>query len=145
MFYLPILKQVMLCKNHNDVLFGFEVGNEPDLYSKDSIRDTSYKLKDYEKEFRHYYDTIRKYQPTAVFTGPGCASNYTEWTEPFRRDMDTLKSFSMLTQHYYGGDKNAVTVDEQIDSLLSKEKLRHVAKEVELIGQMRRQYPFSNE
>ncbi len=130
-FLLADTEASYVIQKYNDVLFGFEVGNEPDLYSKNSIRDTSYKLKDYEKEFRRYYDTIKKYQPTAVFTGPGCASRYTEWTEPFRKDMDTLKSFSMLTQHYYGGDINAITVDEQIDSLLSKEKLRHVSKEVE--------------
>ena len=73
-------------------LFGFEVGNEPDLYAKNSIRDTSYKLKDYEKEYMRYYDTIKRYQPTAVFTGPACASMYTEWTEPFCRKMDSVKS-----------------------------------------------------
>jgi hypothetical protein len=37
----------------------------------------------------------------------------------------------MLTQHYYGGDTNAVTVHERIDTLLSKEKLRRVSKEVD--------------
>jgi len=37
---------------------------------------------------------------------------------------------SMLTQHYYGGDIMRVTVHEQIDSLLSKEKLRHISTDV---------------
>jgi hypothetical protein len=141
-FLLADTEASYIIQKYPGELFGFEVGNEPDLYFKNSIRDTSYNLKDYEKEFRRYYDTIKKYQPTAVFTGPGCASGYTKWTEPFRKDMDTLKSFSMLTQHYYGGDTNAKTVDEQIDSLLSKEKLKHVSKEVESLVKCADSIPF---
>jgi hypothetical protein len=129
-FLLAHTEASYVIQHHPGELFGFEVGNEPDLYVKDTIRDTSYTLKDYEKEYMRYYDTIKKYQPTAVFTGPGCASRYTEWTEPFCRKMDSVKSLSMLTQHYYGGDINAVTVHEQIDSLLSKEKLKQVSTEV---------------
>ena len=113
----------------NSALFGFEVGNEPDLYHINHYRKSSYWDTNYESEYKHYYDSIKYYQPTAVFTGPACASKYKEFTEPFRRAMDTI--ISMLTQHYYGGDTNAVTVHERIDTLLSKEKLRRVSKEVD--------------
>ena len=113
----------------NSALFGFEVGNEPDLYHINHYRKSSYWDTNNESEYKHYYDSIKYYQPTAVFTGPACASKYKEFTEPFRRAMDTI--ISMLTQHYYGGDTNAVTVHERIDTLLSKEKLRRVSKEVD--------------
>jgi hypothetical protein len=130
-FPLADSEAVYVIKNYDSLLFGFEVGNEPDLYFRDTLHYKSYTLTDYENDYRSYYDTIRRHNPTAVFTGPGCASAFTEWTEPFRKHMDTLKYFSMLTQHYYGGDTNAKTIPVQIDSLLSKHKLRHVSKEVD--------------
>jgi hypothetical protein len=126
-------------------LLGFEVGNEPDLYNKHGYRKPPpplYTVIQYEEEFKRYYDTITKHQPTAVFTGPGCASRYTEWTEPFCNYADTLKSFSMLTQHYYGGDTNAVTISERIDTLLSKEKLKHLSKEVGSLVKCAGHIPF---
>jgi DUF971 family protein len=116
-------------QHHSCELFGFEVGNEPDLYAKHHYRGPTYWDSNYVREYMHYYDTIKHNNSTAVFTGPGCASKYNEFTEPFRRTMGS--KISMLTQHYYGGDTTAVTVHERIDTLLSKKKLRLVSKEVD--------------
>jgi len=116
---------------YNNELFGFEVGNEPDMYAKHFYRGKNYWDTNYEKEYMKYYDTIKLSQPKAVFTGPACASSYTEFTMPFCRKMDAIipLPLSMLTQHYYGGDTTA-TVPELIDTLMNKEKLRSLSAEV---------------
>ncbi|MCX6285145.1 MAG: T9SS type A sorting domain-containing protein, partial [Bacteroidetes bacterium] len=107
----------------NSSLFGFEVGNEPDLYPK-----SKYSYSDYKRDFTSYYNTIRQSNPAAVFTGPDCASNFETFTLPFCGEMGD--KISMLTQHYYGGKKDSATISVQIDSLMSMYKLAHVSEEV---------------
>ena len=104
----------------NSVLFGFELGNEPDLYRK-----STYTYIDYIQDYMSYYNAIQQSNPAAVFTGPACASHHYEFTEPFCRHMDTI--ISMLTQHYYGGVKNAATISEQIETLMDTGKLNYVS------------------
>ena len=106
----------------NSSLFGFEVGNEPDHYPK------KYSYSDYKRDFTTYYNTIRQSNPAAVFTGPACASDFETFTLPFCGEMGD--KISMLTQHYYGGQKNSGTISVQIDSLMSMYKLAHVSEEV---------------
>jgi len=111
----------------NSGLFGFEMGNEPDRYRK-----STYSYHDYIQDYMTYYNTIKPSNPAAVFTGPGCASNFEYFTLPFCREMAALPSrpLSMLTQHYYGGLRDEFGISEQIDSLMSKYKLFHVSEEV---------------
>ncbi len=115
-------------QKYNNALFGFEVGNEPDLYDSNGYRHPSYTVIDYEREYMRYYDTIKHYNSTAVFTGPACASHYEDFTEPFCSFMGN--KISMLTQHYYGGVAYATTVHNQIDTLMDREKLYSVSAEV---------------
>ncbi len=133
-------------QKHNSELFGFEVGNEPDLYDTNGYRKPPppYTVNDYEQEYKNYYDTIKRHNPKAVFTGPACASHHTEFTEPFRRDMakDTI-IISMLTQHYYVAKADtAIPVHQQIDTLLSKAKLSSVSAEVESLVKCADSIPF---
>ena len=116
-------------QNHPDELFGFEVGNEPDLYDSNTYRNPPYTLKDFEREYKVYYDSIRGRESKAVFTGPASSSHITEFTEPFLRDMDIKISISMLTQHYYvaKADTDTTTNHKQIVTMLSAEKLSKVS------------------
>jgi len=118
-------------QKYKSELFGFEVGNEPDLYATNGYRKPppTYEVGDYEHEYNNYYKAIKHHNPTAVFTGPACSSHHKDWTEPFRKDMDTV--ISMLTQHYYVAKaiktKNRDTINMMIDTLLMKEKLNNVS------------------
>jgi len=104
----------------NTVLYGFEVGNEPDLYRK-----STYTYIDYIQDYMSYYNAIKKSNPAAVFTGPACASHHQEFTEPFCRHMDTI--ISMLTQHYYGGVRDTASISKQIETLMDTGKLHYVS------------------
>lgn len=109
---------------HNSSLFGFEVGNEPDRYP-DKYRKSTYWYKEYESEYELYYNTIKQNNSAAVFTGPACASNFENFTLPFCGEMGN--KISILTQHYYGGIRDAAEISVQIDSLMSENKLSHVS------------------
>jgi hypothetical protein len=112
----------------NSSLFGFEVGNEPDLYPI-----SKYSYRDYIQDYTSYYNTIKQSNPAAVFTGPACASNFESFTLPFCGEMGN--KISMLTQHYYGGKRDAAKISVQIDSLMSEYKLSHISAVVRrLVG-----------
>jgi hypothetical protein len=115
------------------VLWGFEVGNEPDLYHSNGFRPSTYTVAGYESQFKLYYDTIRQHVPGAVFTGPTSATNYTSFTLPFCRAMHG--KISLLTQHYYVGAANSAPVHKQIVTLLSAAKLNSVVAEVNALVQ----------
>jgi hypothetical protein len=133
-YFLAKTEANYVMQHYPGELLGFEVGNEPDLYNEHGYRKPApYTVIQYEQEFKRYYDTIRKYQPMAVFTGPGCAAHHTEWTEPFCRDMGTIPSkISMLTHHYYGGkgEKHATQelINLKTDTLLMKNRLDYISR-----------------
>ena len=141
---LAAIEASYVIQKYNNVLFGFEVGNEPDLYISHGYRKSWYTVTNYETEYKGYYAKIKYDHPTAVFTGPACASNHKEFTEPFCRDMDTI--ISMLTQHNYGGVADSVsdpaTVHRQIDTLLNKEKLRYISSVVNSLVKCADSIPF---
>ena len=141
---LAAIEASYVIQKYNNVLFGFEVGNEPDLYISHGYRKSWYTVTNYETEYKGYYAKIKHDHPTAVFTGPACASNHKEFTEPFCRDMDTI--ISMLTQHNYGGVADSVsdpaTVHRQIDTLLNKEKLRYISSVVNSLVKCADSIPF---
>jgi hypothetical protein len=64
-------------------LYSFEVGNEPDLFSRNGLRPTTWGLSDYEKEFSEYETAIHRSLPNAPFSGPTTASSTTTWVVPF--------------------------------------------------------------
>jgi len=96
---------------------GLEVGNEPDLYHSNGFRPSTYNVDSFEKQYSEYYDAILLHTPSAVFTGPASAGNYTTFTLPFCRDMHG--KFTMLTQHYYVAKAYSLPTGEQIANLLN--------------------------
>ena len=96
---------------------GLEVGNEPDLYHSNGFRPNTYNVTDYESQYTTYFDTILAHTPSAVFTGPVAATNYSTFTLPFCRNMHG--KFTMLTQHYYVAAGYSLPTHQQIINLLS--------------------------
>jgi hypothetical protein len=98
-------------RNAGGQLVGFEVGNEPDLFSRNGIRNQSYSFSDYLREFNGYYDETRERVPEAPFVGPATASHIDDWLEPFASSESSRVAF--LTQHYYAlgpaGDPTVTT------------------------------------
>jgi hypothetical protein len=80
-------------------LYGFELGNEPDLYSRNGIRSSTYTFSDFVSEWNTDASTVLANVPGAVFTGPAASYNYKNYTVPFAADEST--AIDLLTQHYY--------------------------------------------
>jgi hypothetical protein len=81
-----------------DRLFGFEIGNECDLY-KGKYRPATYSYTNFRPEWESYATAIRGSVPAAVLTGPASAYNVTGYTVPFA--ADEAVRIALLTQHYY--------------------------------------------
>jgi hypothetical protein len=88
-------------------LYGFEVGNETDLYHSNGDRPTNWTYADYLAQWKTFYSTMQAAAPSAAFTGPAAASNYKVFTVPFANDA--AADIVLLTQHYYRGDGKAAT------------------------------------
>jgi hypothetical protein len=82
-----------------DRLYGFELGNEPDLYHSNGLRPATYHFADFLAEWQAYAAAISAQVPAAVFTGPASAGNLASFTEPFA--LAEGPAISLLTQHYY--------------------------------------------
>ncbi|MDR3698403.1 MAG: glycosyl hydrolase family protein [Candidatus Sulfopaludibacter sp.] len=79
-------------QNGGDVLAGFEIGNEPDLYS-------GITLVNFETNWKSFADAIQAINPKAILTGPADAGNISTWTGPF---VNTEGSrLALVTQHFY--------------------------------------------
>jgi hypothetical protein len=85
-----------------DRLYGFEIGNEPDLYYHNGLRCRSYRYADFLKEWQSMASIVRIAAPGVALTGPASASHVADFTVPFGRDE--RNSIVLLTQHYYRGD-----------------------------------------
>jgi hypothetical protein len=97
-----------------DRLYGFELGNEPDLYHLNGMRPAAFTYSDFREEWDRYAGAIRALVPGAVLTGPASAFNGREFTEPFA--ADEAGHLTLLTHHYYRADGGAPT--STIDLLL---------------------------
>jgi uncharacterized protein (TIGR03437 family) len=83
----------------SDVLSGFEIGNEPDLYHSNGLRPATYTVNDYMAEWQTYADAIRARVPAAVLTGSAAAGSITTWTSTFASHLGSR--IALLTQHLY--------------------------------------------
>jgi hypothetical protein len=83
-------------------IYAFEVGNEPDEYSVNGLRPSSFTYHDFISEWAAYAKALRKRLPAAVLTGPASAWHEDSWTVPFAADEGNC--ISQLTQHYYRGN-----------------------------------------
>jgi hypothetical protein len=122
-----------IMSKYSSNIWGLEVGNEPDLYHSNGLRPSTYNISSYEAQYMTYYDTIKHNSPSAVFTGPVAATNYTTFTLPFCRNMHG--KFSMLTQHYYVAKAYSLNTHKQIINLLKASNLNSIVSEVNALVQ----------
>lgn len=92
-------------------LLAFEIGNEPDLFSRNPHRHWSYGYNNYLSEFRRYREALQKALPGIPFAAPDAATA-TDWVTRFA--TDERSNIKLLTEHYYrDGAKNPTsTIDE---------------------------------
>jgi hypothetical protein len=79
-------------------VIAFQLCNEPDLFDKNGIRKAGYNYGDFAKEWKEYYEVIKRRVPGARFAGPDTAFN-NEWLASFAREFKDDVAF--LSQHYY--------------------------------------------
>ena len=83
-------------------LQAIEIGNEPDLYSGNGFRPSSYRFGDFLSEWRRYADAIRSAVPHVRLAGPAAAYQPKDFTLPFAHAEGA--AVDLLTQHYYRAD-----------------------------------------
>ncbi|WP_226890037.1 hypothetical protein, partial [Nostoc sp. MG11] len=82
-----------------DRLLSFAIGNEPDLYSSNGLRPSTYSYNEFRQEFTTYFNAIRNSIADAPISGPSTTAVYGTWAVPFAKDMGSR--ISLLTQHHY--------------------------------------------
>jgi autotransporter-associated beta strand protein len=92
-------------------LLGFEIGNEPDLYYENGIRQSSFTFSQYLSQWQTLAAAITNAVPGWAITnngsgwtltGPAAAYNTSGYTVPFAEDEGGVAS--MATEHYYRGN-----------------------------------------
>jgi hypothetical protein len=88
-------------------LYGFEIGNEVDLYTSTAESSTwSYSI--FKTQWASFASAIlASAGASTVLTGPASAANYSTWTVPFAADDGS--QIQLLTQHYYRGNGQSAT------------------------------------
>jgi hypothetical protein len=101
-----------------DKLIAFEMGNEPDLFSRAGHRQGNYDYAAWHSEFRRYKAAIRAVLPRAPFAGPDIAMASLDWMQSFAKDE--AGDLALLTAHHYitGQASSAAT----IEFMLAEEK-----------------------
>ena len=86
-------------------LFGFEIGNECDLYGNSYFSGATWNLSTFESLWTQFRTAIVAQTPAAapLCTGPADAGSESSWTVPFGQ-YATRSEISLLTQHYYRGN-----------------------------------------
>lgn len=79
-------------------LYGFQSGNEPDIYHMFGLRAPNYNIDDYYKDWDAYFSAIRAVVPQAAFAGPDVANN-TDWIESFA--INKSNKIKLIDGHYY--------------------------------------------
>jgi hypothetical protein len=101
-----------------DRLIAFEVGNEPDLFSRAGHRQGNYDYAAWHAEFRRTKTAIRTVLPHAAFAGPDIATGAVDWMQSFARDEEG--DIALLTAHHYiTGQANPAAT---LETMLQEEK-----------------------
>jgi hypothetical protein len=79
-------------------LYGFQAGNEPDIYHMFGLRSPDYDINDYYSDWDIYFSAIRSAVPQAAFAGPDVANN-TDWIDSFAAHKKDKVKF--IDGHYY--------------------------------------------
>jgi hypothetical protein len=96
-------------------LYGFEIGNEPDLYAAVVSSPGAWTYDAFKSDWNVFETAMHAGAAGAPFTGPAAAGHPTTWTAPFA--ADEASAIVLLTQHYYVANGQAAT--STIDLLLS--------------------------
>ncbi len=96
---LDAQEAVYVSQTGQGALFGFEIGNEPDLYSGNGDKPTSYTLSQYLSDWNSFANAIEAADPGPVLTGPADAGNIGTWTIEFAATYSSR--IALLTQHFY--------------------------------------------
>jgi hypothetical protein len=82
-------------------LLGFEIGNEPDHYDKDTkkLRDKGYAYPQYKSELEKAQSVILKQNPGINLIGPATTSGGFKFFEPCA--VDFKNKLSLTTSHLY--------------------------------------------
>jgi hypothetical protein len=100
-------------------LFGFEIGNEPDLYYANGLEGSSFTFADFTGMWQSYYSSIiGSVTPMPLFSGPASAYDYSSYTVPFAGWAGS--EINLLTQHFYvanGKSSPEPTIDDLLESL----------------------------
>ena len=86
-----------------DRLLAFEIGNEPDLFSREKHRPPGYGYEQWLADYRRYKGALRAQLPSLPLAGPDAAGK-TEWVSRFA--VDEGKDIVLLTHHYYREGQN---------------------------------------
>ncbi|MDQ2776062.1 MAG: glycosyl hydrolase family 79 C-terminal domain-containing protein [Acidobacteriota bacterium] len=81
-----------------DRLLCFQIGNEPDLFSRSDHRPAGYGYAEYIQDFRRFAAELRKGLPGVALGGPDVAGS-TDWVASFAQDGGS--NIKLLTEHYY--------------------------------------------
>jgi hypothetical protein len=93
-------------------LLCFQIGNEPDLFSRSEHRPAGYGYAEYIQEFRRFASALLARLPGAALGGPDVASS-TDWVASFAQDEGS--KIKLLTEHYYrAGQKQPAATFENL-------------------------------
>ena len=79
-------------------LIAFQIGNEPDLYSRNGLRAAYWSFEDYFAEWTTFADAVQQESPNAPMAGPDIASRQ-DWITQFAEAASDR--VVLLTGHYY--------------------------------------------
>jgi hypothetical protein len=79
-------------------LLAFQLGNEPDLFSRNGLRNPDYGFDQFTRDWQRFHDAILARVPNSPFAGPDTAYN-NEWLVPFAKRWRHRVLY--LSQHYY--------------------------------------------
>jgi hypothetical protein len=78
-------------------LIVLQIGNEPDLFYRNGLRQSTYVYADYIAEWKRFAAAVLKRTPSAPLGGPD-VGNHIDWVESFAKDVPETK---LLTSHFY--------------------------------------------
>ncbi len=111
------------------LLYGIEIGNEPDAYARGpgpgyshggAYYGKQWDLPTFEAVWNQYRDAIVARTPGVLIAGPA-AGHYADWTVPFSKDQ-TRSKLGLLTGHMYYGHAMDPTVHFTAEKLISPER-----------------------
>ena len=92
-------------------LLAFEIGNEPDLFSRERHRPSGYGYDQWLADYRRYKTALRAQLPGIPLAGPDVAGK-TDWVPRFAADEG--KDAVLLTHHYYREGQNPGSTIEKL-------------------------------